>query len=87
MRHFAGYYPAPRDVDEVIVAVGLEEKRRTKGFDLSGGQIPPPSLYSATTETAFAALYPNGSVFVTNATPSYSLPGMGGGAASVLVCW
>ena len=36
--HFAGYYPRPRGVDEVIDAVGLTEKRRTKGSDLSGGQ-------------------------------------------------
>ena len=36
--HFAGYYPQPRGVDEVIDAVGLAEKRRTKGSDLSGGQ-------------------------------------------------
>ena len=26
LRHFAGFYPNPRDVDEVIAAVGLEEK-------------------------------------------------------------
>jgi ABC-2 type transport system ATP-binding protein len=38
VRHFAGYYPRPREVDEVIESVGLAEKRRTKGFDLSGGQ-------------------------------------------------
>jgi ABC-2 type transport system ATP-binding protein len=36
--HFAGYYPHPRDVDEVIDAVGLAEKRRTRGSQLSGGQ-------------------------------------------------
>ena len=36
--HFAGYYPAPRDVGEVIEAVGLAENRRTRGSDLSGGQ-------------------------------------------------
>jgi ABC-2 type transport system ATP-binding protein len=36
--HFAGYYPSPRDVGEVIEAVGLAEKRRTRGADLSGGQ-------------------------------------------------
>ena len=36
--HFAGYYPEPREVGEVIEAVGLAEKRRTRGFDLSGGQ-------------------------------------------------
>jgi ABC-2 type transport system ATP-binding protein len=36
--HFAGYYPNPRDVGEVIEAVGLAEKRKTRGFNLSGGQ-------------------------------------------------
>jgi ABC-2 type transport system ATP-binding protein len=36
--HFAGYYPDPRPIGEVIDAVGLTEKRTTKGFDLSGGQ-------------------------------------------------
>ena len=36
--HFAGYYPSPRDVDEVIESVGLAAKRTTKGADLSGGQ-------------------------------------------------
>jgi len=36
--HFAGYYPSPRDVGEVIEAVGLAEKRTTRGSDLSGGQ-------------------------------------------------
>ncbi|MEV5437765.1 ABC transporter ATP-binding protein [Streptomyces sp. NPDC052682] len=34
----AGYYPAPRDVDEVIDLVGLQEKRGAKVKDLSGGQ-------------------------------------------------
>jgi len=34
----AGYYPAPRDVDEVISLVGLEEKRGAKVKELSGGQ-------------------------------------------------
>jgi ABC-2 type transport system ATP-binding protein len=38
VHHFAGYYPAPRDPDEVIAAVGLEEKRRTRTRKLSGGQ-------------------------------------------------
>ena len=38
LRHFAGYYPNPRDVDEVIAAVGLEEKARTRISKLSGGQ-------------------------------------------------
>jgi len=36
--HFARYYPDPRDVDEVIDAVGLQEKRRTRTRALSGGQ-------------------------------------------------
>jgi ABC-2 type transport system ATP-binding protein len=35
---FAGYYPNPRDVDEVIDLVGLDEKRSTKVVRLSGGQ-------------------------------------------------
>ncbi len=38
LHHFAGYYPNPRDVDEVIAAVGLEEKARTRISKLSGGQ-------------------------------------------------
>ncbi|WP_350277471.1 ABC transporter ATP-binding protein [Kribbella sp. HUAS MG21] len=36
--HFAGYYPNPRDPEQVIAAVGLEEKRRTRIRNLSGGQ-------------------------------------------------
>jgi ABC-2 type transport system ATP-binding protein len=35
---YAGYYPSPRDVDEVIDLVGLAEKRRTRVNKLSGGQ-------------------------------------------------
>src|SRR5687767_7022358 len=35
---FAGYYERPRDVDEVISLVGLEEKRAAKVRTLSGGQ-------------------------------------------------
>ena len=38
VRHFAGYYPAPRHPDEVIDAVGLTEKRRARVVSLSGGQ-------------------------------------------------
>ena len=34
----AGYYPAPRDVDEVIGLVGLDGKERQKVKSLSGGQ-------------------------------------------------
>jgi ABC-2 type transport system ATP-binding protein len=36
--HFAKYYPRPADPDSVIVAVGLEEKRKARVRDLSGGQ-------------------------------------------------
>jgi ABC-2 type transport system ATP-binding protein len=36
--HFAGFYPHPRDVDEVIELVGLEEKRGERARRLSGGQ-------------------------------------------------
>ena len=35
---FAGYYDRPRDVDEVIALVGLEEKRKAPTRTLSGGQ-------------------------------------------------
>lgn len=38
LREFASYYPKPRSVDEVISAVGLEEKRNTRISKLSGGQ-------------------------------------------------
>jgi ABC-2 type transport system ATP-binding protein len=37
-RMFAGYYARPRDVDEVIALVGLEEKRDARLKTLSGGQ-------------------------------------------------
>jgi ABC-2 type transport system ATP-binding protein len=37
-RTFAGYYRRPRDVDEVIELVGLDEKRGTRVKHLSGGQ-------------------------------------------------
>ena len=36
---FAGYYPAPRPVDEVVQLVGLEEKRDSRVRTLSGGQL------------------------------------------------
>jgi ABC-2 type transport system ATP-binding protein len=35
---YAGYYPHPRPVDEVIGLVGLTEKRDTRVIKLSGGQ-------------------------------------------------
>jgi ABC-2 type transport system ATP-binding protein len=38
LRHFAGLYPNPRDVDETIAAVGLEQKANTRIAKLSGGQ-------------------------------------------------
>ena len=38
VRHFAGYYPNPRDPDEVIAAVGLAEKAGKRNATLSGGQ-------------------------------------------------
>ncbi len=37
-RIFAGYYTAPRDVDEVIALVGLDAKREARVKTLSGGQ-------------------------------------------------
>lgn len=38
VHHFAAYYPAPRDPDAVIDAVGLREKASTRSRQLSGGQ-------------------------------------------------
>lgn len=38
LTHFAGFFPDPCDVDEVIAAVGLEQKARTRVSKLSGGQ-------------------------------------------------
>ncbi len=38
IKHFAGLYPNPRDVDEVIAAVGLEQKAGARIRSLSGGQ-------------------------------------------------
>jgi ABC-2 type transport system ATP-binding protein len=37
-RMFAGYYEDPRDVDEVVSLVGLDEKRDARVKTLSGGQ-------------------------------------------------
>jgi ABC-2 type transport system ATP-binding protein len=38
VHHFAHYYPAPRDPDQVIEAVGLAEKTNSRAATLSGGQ-------------------------------------------------
>jgi ABC-2 type transport system ATP-binding protein len=38
VHHFAGYYPDPRDPDEVIAAVGLTSKSKARNEKLSGGQ-------------------------------------------------
>jgi ABC-2 type transport system ATP-binding protein len=38
VRHFARYYPDPRDPDEVVATVGLADKQRTRVRALSGGQ-------------------------------------------------
>jgi ABC-2 type transport system ATP-binding protein len=38
VRLYAGYYPSPRDPDEVVDLVGLSEKRDTRVIKLSGGQ-------------------------------------------------
>ena len=38
LRHFAGYFPAPRPVDEVVELAGLTEKRGSRMTKLSGGQ-------------------------------------------------
>src|SRR5688500_12498332 len=36
--HFAGYYPHPRDADEVIATVGLTDSADQRARQLSGGQ-------------------------------------------------
>lgn len=38
VHHFAGFYPNPRDPEQVIDAVGLREKARGRARALSGGQ-------------------------------------------------
>ena len=40
VRHFACFYPAPRDPDEVIEAVGLQTHRGSRVRGLSGGHAP-----------------------------------------------
>ena len=39
LAHWAGFYPHPRDVDEVIELTGLVEKRDDRTRRLSGGQL------------------------------------------------
>jgi ABC-2 type transport system ATP-binding protein len=39
MRHWAGFYPSPRDVEEVLSLVGLQEKADARARTLSGGQL------------------------------------------------
>jgi ABC-2 type transport system ATP-binding protein len=39
LRHWAGLYPHPRDVEEVLGLVGLGEKANTRCRTLSGGQL------------------------------------------------
>ncbi len=39
LRHFAGLYPHPRDVDEVIALAGLEGREEVRASRLSGGQL------------------------------------------------
>jgi ABC-2 type transport system ATP-binding protein len=39
VRHFAAFYPRPRDPDEVIDLVGLTGKARSRVRQLSGGQV------------------------------------------------
>jgi ABC-2 type transport system ATP-binding protein len=38
VEQYAGFFPAPRDLDEVVDLVGLGEKRETRVNKLSGGQ-------------------------------------------------
>ena len=38
VRHFAGYYPEPRNPDEVVELVGLTDKQGARVRTLSGGQ-------------------------------------------------
>ena len=39
LRHWAGLYPSPRDVDEVLELAGLVEQAQTRTRRLSGGQL------------------------------------------------
>jgi ABC-2 type transport system ATP-binding protein len=39
LRHWASFYPRPRDVEEVLGLAGLEEKADVRSRKLSGGQL------------------------------------------------
>ncbi len=39
LRHWASFYPHPRDVEEVLTLVGLQEKGDVRTRKLSGGQL------------------------------------------------
>jgi ABC-2 type transport system ATP-binding protein len=39
LRHWAGFYPHPRSVEEVLVLAGLEDKADVRSRKLSGGQL------------------------------------------------
>jgi ABC-2 type transport system ATP-binding protein len=39
LTHWASFYPAPRDVEEVLGLVGLHEKANVRSRKLSGGQL------------------------------------------------
>jgi ABC-2 type transport system ATP-binding protein len=39
LRHWASFYPKPRDVEEVLTLMGLQEKAEERTRKLSGGQL------------------------------------------------
>jgi ABC-2 type transport system ATP-binding protein len=39
LRHWAGFYPAPREVEEVLALAGLREQAEVRSRKLSGGQL------------------------------------------------
>jgi len=39
LRHWASFYPTPRDVEEVLTLMGLQEKADVRTRKLSGGQL------------------------------------------------
>ena len=64
MRLFAGYYATPRDPDEVITLVGLEEKRDAlvnRCRAVSGGGSTWRSVSSATPSSCFSTSRRRGS--------------------------